>query len=474
MSRLPARPFAPRFARTFVHICASVAALSVVVLASAPFAQAAPRALTIDEAVALALRTSPRLSAARARADAGDVNAGSVSRRMLPSIHVSDEAQLWNAPFAIVFPSGAGGSTGGTTGMTASGFVVRNKETNTFVASFDQPLLGLFRANEERETLLEGSAGDRAEIAAAEADLRANVETQFLRVFEAAALEQIASASVHELGEQVTVAKARLASGVITQADLLRIEVATANAEQQGLEAHSQGQTARAQLFASMGLGPADAAELTLVEPAARLAAARSKGASSLATLLPRAQAQRPELARQAHLILAADRQVGARTYALLPDIDLEGAYVRTDGQVFAPPNSAYLGLKASWAIWEWGASNLQRKAAAIQADAARRDQEMLARQIEAELSASLAQGDAARGAVDTADKAVASAQEAYRVTDAALKAGAATTTDLLESQSALTQARLNLTRAQYELVLSDVALSHASGSVGVAGLAPL
>ena len=431
-------------------------------------AQAAPRALTIDDAVALALRTNPRLASARARAEGGDIYAASVGRRMLPAIHVSDEAQLWNAPFAIAFSSGAS-----TTPPMA--VVVRNRETNTFVASFDQPLMGLFRANDERETLTEESAGDRAQIAAGESDLRANVETQFLRVFEAQALEQIASSSVHELGDQVTVAKARLASGVITQADLLRIEVAVANAEQQALEAHSQGATARAQLFAAIGLSPADAAELTLVAPEARLAAVRAKGSSpSLAALMPQARDHRAELARQGHLILAAERQIGARTYALLPDIDLEGAYIRTDGQLFAPPNSAYLGIKASWAIWEWGASNLQRKAAAVQADAARRDEEMLARQIEAELSASLAQGDAARGAVGTADKAVASAQEAYRVTDAALKAGTATTTDLLESQSALSQARLNLTRAQYELVLSDVALAHASGSVGVAGLAPL
>jgi outer membrane protein len=449
-------------------------------LSAATLAKASPRALTIDDAVALALKTSPRLAGARARAEAGDVSAGSVGRRMLPSIHVSDEAQLWNAPFAIAFP---GGGTGGTTGATGTGtmpmaaqaFVVRNKETNTFVASFDQPLLGLFRANDEFTTLTEESAGDRAQLAASEADLRATVETQFLRVFEAQALEQIASSSVQELGEQVTVARARLASGVITNADLLRIEVAVANAQQQALEAHSQGVSARAQLFAAIGLGPADASELTLVEPAARLAAARSRASTpSLGSLLLQAQAHRAELARQAHLVLAADRQVGAKTYALLPDIDLEGAYIRTDGQLFAPPNSAYLGLKASWAIWEWGATDLQRKAAAIQADAAHRDQEMLARQIESELSASLAQGEAAHGAVDSADKAVASAQEAYRVTDAALKAGAATTTDLLESQSALTQARLNLTRAQYELVLSDVALAHATGSVGVAGLAPM
>ncbi len=451
----------------------ALAATLAATLSAASFAEAAPRALTIDDAVALALRTNPQLASARSRAEAGDINAASLGRRMLPSIHVTDEAQLWNAPFAIAFPSDM--STGTTPATPPMAFVVRNRETNTFTASFDQPLMGLFRANDERETLTEASAGDRAQIAAGEADLRANVETQFLRVFEAQALEQIAGSSVHELGDQVTVAKARLASGVITQADLLRIEVAVANAEQQALEAHSQGATARAQLFAAIGLSPPDAAELTLVAPEARLAAVRAKGSSpSLATLMPQARDHRAELARQGHLILAADRQVGARTYALLPDIDLEGAYIRTDGQLFAPPNSAYLGIKASWAIWEWGASNLQRKAAAVQADAARRDQEMLARQIEAELGASLAQGDAARGAVGTAEKAVASAEEAYRVTDAALKAGTATTTDLLESQSALSQARLNLTRAQYELVLSDVALAHASGSVGVAGLAPL
>ena len=432
--------------------------LLAIALSTTSIAEAAPRALTIDDAVALALQSSPRLGAARARAEAGDINVSSATRRMLPTIHVSDEAQYWNAPFNIPFPIPMGTSA-------VSIFTVRDQKTNTFTASADQPLLGLLRANDERETLLEQSAADRSQIAAAESDLRQTVETLFLHIFEAQALEEIAASSARDLGEQVTVAKARLASGVITQADLLRIEVAVANAVQQGLEAHSQGQTARAQLFATIGLAPSDAAELTLVEPTERLNAARAKPASgSLDALLPQARAHRPELAQQAHLVLAADRQTSSHGFALLPDLDLEGAYLRADGQPFSPKNSAFIGLKASWAVWEWGATNLQRKAAAVQANAARRDGEMLQRQIEAELAASLAQGDAARGAVDSAEKAVASAQEAYRVTDAALKAGAATTTDLLESQAALTQARLNLTRAQYELVLSDVALTHASG----------
>ena len=430
-----------------IRSCAAVAAL----MATTGLANAASRTLTIDEAVALALRSNPRLAAARARAESGEALASSTGRRMLPSIHVSDEAQYWNAPFSVAF---------GPMALT-----VRDQKTNTFAAAAAQPLVGLLRANDEQTAQAEQSAAQRAQVAAAESDLRATVETQFLHVFEAVALEQIAASSIRELSDQVTVAKARLASGVITKADLLRIEVAVANAQQQALEARSQAQTARAQLFAAIGIAPSDAAEFTLVEPTERLNAARnSKPAGTLGSLLPLAAQRRPELMQYAHLVSAAERQRRASGFALLPDIDFEAAYVRTDGQQFAPKNSAYVGLKANWAIWEWGATELQHKAAAIQAEAAQRDREMLERQIESELTASLAQGDAARGAVGSADKAVASAEEAYRVTDAAVKAGSQTTTDLLQAQSELTQARLNLIRAQYELVLSDVALARATG----------
>jgi outer membrane protein TolC len=434
--------------RPYILEGAAVAALLVTSVAPA---RAASRTLTIDEAVTLAMQSNPRLAAARSRVQASDDTASSTGRRMLPSVHLSEEFQHWDAPFILPFGS--------------MPILARQQTTNTFVASADQPVMGLFRTNAERESLSEQSAAARAQIEATQADLRATVETQFLRVFEAQALEQIAAASAKELGEQVTVAKARLASGVITNADLLRIEVAVANAQQQGLEAHSQGLTARSQLFAAIGIAPADSMEMTLVEPVERLNTARAASApGSLASLLPLAMQRRPELGQQNHLILAADRQRGAQTFAMLPDVDLEGSYLRLYGQPFQPPHSWFVGVKASWAIWEWGATDLARRAAIAQADAARRDRDTLEREIESELTSSLAQGEAARGAVGSAEKAVTSAEEAYRVTDASVKAGASTTTDLLQAQSELTQARLNLTRARYELALSDVTLTRATG----------
>jgi len=420
---------------------------------------AAPRSLTIDDAVALALRASPRLASARARREASEASATSAGRRMVFGVHVSDEFQRWNAPFAIAF--GMPGS-----GMPPVAFVAREQTTNTLAVTADQPLLGLGRAEKEREALVEQTSALEADVSAAESDIRQAVETQFIRFFEARALEDIAAASVKELSDQVTVAKARLGAGTITRADLLRIEVAVANAQQQRLAAESQQKSTRAQLMALMGVDPSESAELTLVEPTARL---MSRAAPRpLATLLPEARQRRPDLTAQSHLVLSAQHTASARNWAMLPDIDLEGGYLHLNGQPFQPVNSAYIGVKANWAIWEWGATDMQRRAAQAQHAAAERDRETLERQIEAELTASLADDEAARGAVGSAETAVTSAEEAYRVTQAAVNAGAATTTDLLQAEAELTQARLNLTRANYELALSQVAITHATGGVGL------
>lgn len=429
----------------------AVAAVSVAGLGLPHRAAAAGRALTVEQAVELALATNPRIASARERLRAADDQASSVRARLLPSVHLSEEYQVYNSAFLISFQPG-------------TAIQVRDQKTNTFVASAVQPVLGLLRIDHQQAAQGESAEAGRAQLLALEADLRQAVQTQFLRFFEARALEQIADASVRELGEQVTVARARLASGVITQADLLRIEVAVANARQEGLQALSQAQTARAQLVSIIGLPAEEAEGLELLEPAELLAAARRPEAP-LAALLPQARLRRPEVAQQHHLTLAADHQARALTYSLLPDIDLEAAYTRIDGQVFAPPNSAFVGVRAQWAIWEWGAIAYQRRAALAQASAARRDAEALQRQIEVEVTSSVAVGDAARGAVDAAEKAIASAEEAYRVTEAQVKAGTATTTDLLGAQASLTQARLNLARAQYELALARVSLGRATGS---------
>ena len=118
-----------------------------------------------------------------------------------------------------------------------------------------------------------------------------------------------------------------------------------------------------------------------------------------------------------------------ARLYALLPEADSVLVYRRTDGQEFLPKDSGYVGINAAWTIWEWGASFYFHRTAVAQARVAAAQTADVERQVTLEAATRLAQLKAARSAVDVASASIASAEEAWRVMEAQVKVGSATTT---------------------------------------------
>ena len=413
------------------------------------------RQLSMEEAEQLALQANPTLSAIKGRADGALLSARAGLSRMLPSVYLTDEYQHWNSPFSISFPSAS-------PDMPPAMFTARDQDSHTFTATVRQPLLGLLQKVDEYRAQRRNAAATAAQLKVAEESLRQGVRIAYIRHFEAQALEEIARQSEKELAEQITIAEAKLKAGVLTNADLLRVKVAAANAQQQEIVAHTQAAVARATILITAGLTPDDA--VTLVEPAALLAKARGESLGYRAAV-EHAMHARPEL-RVAQLgIEASKAQQRARFFALLPEINLEGGYIHIDGQVFAPRDAAFIGLRSTWLLWDFGATWFGYRAAGAQAEVARQELFAQRRQIATEVAAELMQSQSAKSAVRLAEQSIESAAEAYRVTDALVKAGSATTTDLLESQAALNQARLNLVRAQYQLAQAYVAVQHATGN---------
>lgn len=430
-----------------------VVGLAAVFCATASFAQ---ERITVDDAVKLALQGNYRLLTVGKRAAGSHDLALSTGARLLPSVRLSEELQHWDCPFAIDLATFSGKCQ-----TDPSQKVVREQNTNSFVATVSQPIVGLLHTGFDYGAQRANAAASDAGAKVARAQVVQTVRTIYLQHFEARALEQIAAASVAELADQVTVAEARLKAGVITNADLLRVQVAQANARQQQIAAHTQAVLSKANLLDAIGLG-ADAA-VELAEPTSLLTMAMQP-LPELAAATSRAAARRPELAQAAQAERAAERTRTARYLSLLPEVDAEGAYLRTDGQLFAPPNQWFVGVRATWNIWEWGASFFQARAAARQAEAVALEHGDEARQVALQVQTAAAQSQAAAVVVEVAQQAIGSAKEAYRVTQALVQAGSATTTDLLDAQSAFLTARLNLARAQYELAIQRVALARAIG----------
>lgn len=419
------------------------------VLGTGSRASAERRGLTLEEAEQLALDTSPQLRGIDARARAAEDLARSVRGRMLPALRFQNEFQHYDSPFVAPFEFGG------------QQFILRDQNTNTLVLNASQPLLGLAHLIEEYRAQRASAAATAEQARSAAAAVRRGLRLGFLRYFEARALTEIARQSEGELAEQVTIAEAKMKAGVLTNADILRLQVARANARQQGVQAQAQAEAARAAVLIAVGRPLEEGGDL--VEPAGLLTAAQAQ-APKVQAAVAQATAARPEIKLMQHVVRAAQHQARSRALAFLPELNLEGTYVRIDGQAFAPPNAVSLGIKAQWAFWEWGATYYQLRASRLQAAAAQEDLAQQQRQIATEVTSELALSTAARSAVDLARQTITSAEEAYRVTNVLLKAGSATTTDRLESQAALNQARLNLTRAQYQQAVAHVSLLYALG----------
>jgi outer membrane protein TolC len=397
----------------------------------------------------MALASGPSLVSARARAEAADALRKSARGRLLPSVVVSEEYQHWDGPFTIAFPGAPAGA-----GVTA-----RDQDTNTFAVAASQPLLGLLRRSEAYKAQARSAEAASAGVRVSEAAAREAIEVEYLRMFEAQSLSDIAKVSETELSQQVSVTEAEVKAGTRTNSDLLRVKVALSNARQQGIEAGTQVTVARANLLGVIGYPPDDAS-VVFSEPTSLLKQVSAEKPNSARALELRPEVQQAELQAE-----AAQHEERSHFYGLLPEVDLEAAYSRVDGQVFAPKNSAFVGVKAAWPIWEWGASEHARRAAAAQARALQSDAEGQRRQVRVELAARGAELEAAKSAVRLAEETIASAEEAYRVTDALVRAGSGTISDLLDAQSALSQARHHLTRARYEHAIARIQLERSAGT---------
>lgn len=418
-------------------------------------APGAPK-LPQDEVLRRALATSASLRGARARREVALGRAHSVRGLLLPGVAVSYEAQRWDSPYLVGFPIGPDPSH-----LTMVPFPARDQDTSALAVTAGQPLLGLLHIGSDVAAASSASDAAAADARTAEADVKQQVLAQLLRLFEARALKEIASASVAQLDDQLQVARARLQSGVLTRADVLRIETAAANARQQQIQADAQEVSERAGLLVAIGESPdtrdVDFADPVLPEPTP---------APELDAALRGALARRSEVESARLVEEAAQRSARARTFDLLPEVSAEGAWLRITGQPFSPETSWFIGLRADWAVWDWGAKWFARSAAAAQADAAAAQQAGVRDQVSVEVAARLAGTRAAANAVEAARTGIVSAEEAYRVTDALVQAGSATTTDLLDAQAALTTARSNLARARYAYALTRVDLARATGEL--------
>ncbi len=329
-------------------------------------------------------------------------------------------------------------------------------------------------ALEVTETLYAGGrvganiAASRAAREAALADLRATMADELLRVrvgFLDALLarEQInvQQENVRLLEERLQQVRHRFEAGTVSNFDLLRAEVALANARPDLIEARSAFDIALANLKLAMGTGPN--------EPLPQVEGDLVAGEFNVdeAAAQREAQQQRPELSALERRIEAAGERISGARGGYLPSVEAFASYNVAEHPTGADDyvDGWRAGLRGSWAIWDSG----QTRGEVIQARARQRQAELaLARartSVSVEVTQALRTLREAYELLSAARRSVQQAEEGLRLAEARYQSGVATQLDVLDAQVALTEARTNVLQANYRNATAIARVRRAIGS---------
>ncbi len=296
------------------------------------------------------------------------------------------------------------------------------------------------------------------------------VRTQFYGVLLAREKIKVQEENVHLFEQQLKDAKSRFDAGTTSNFEVLRAEVALANGRPPLIQARNDYRIAIEQLRQVLGFVTTYGANVTKVPELAGSLEVGAQANYQLTDALAAAHANRPELQRLAKLQDAGEQNVRTNRAGYMPEVDLVGSYNWTRGATSAGWNGRrdgwIAGLQAQWNIFDGRATAGRVIQARSQLEQTKLSLAEVTLAVEVEVRRAYSSLVEAWELVEASNKVVEQAQEALRLANVRYSAGTATQLDVLTSQVALTEARLNQLQAYYGY---NVALAGMRRAVGQA-----
>ena len=431
-----------------------LAAPLVVLLGVAP-APAQDR-LTLEDAIARAQSASPAARAARAAAQEGAERLRGAQAGWWPRVDVSEAVHRGDQPVYVF------GSLLSQRRFTAANFAIDalnhpDALTNHRTAiTAEQPLFSAEVLTGVRAARV-GRALAAAGREAVERDLAVDATRAFGEALVAQSASRAAAAAVTSAEEDLRRTRERRAAGVVTEADVLLVEVHLARMRARRVEATARRQVALAALNRVMG-EPLDrdyVLQPATPDPSPHPPAAQLEAAA----LLGRPEARQAALQEQ----LARVHQAGARA-ALLPQVGLQGGY-EWNGARFGDRSGAWnVSVQARWNLFA-GLGDLSRiraaGAARDRAEALRTSAEqglrLEARTARSQLEAALAREGVGR-------TAVLHALESQRIIRDRYESGLAGVHEVLRAANAVLDAEALRIAAVVDVMVGRAAVRKATG----------
>lgn len=395
--------------------------------------------LSLTDALALATSGNRRIAEADREVDAAAARVRDTRGRLLPATTGSGRYTWYTSALrnAVALPAGL------VPGATNPSFVIREQQSGRLNGA---TVIPLDVTGQLWKTLTAAQAGYRGERARAWATTLAQkvvVIRAYFDLLQARELRGVVEQNIELDRAQVANAQQRYDAGRLTKNELLVVQVALQDREQQERQRNLDIDRARRDLNEAIGR-PVDA-------PTAVVNVADRPSLPSVDDALKDAFANNPVLLSLVEEQQRLEDTATALARGRLPRFEGGGTADWTSEKILQPQGigSGYVGF--SWDLGTDGRREAQLAEARIQADRNRLAIERELRELESAVRDTRDAAAERLAALDTARAAVGQAEENLRIRQQQFDAGRATSEDVLDAQSLLTQQRATLATALYE-----------------------
>jgi outer membrane protein len=295
-------------------------------------------------------------------------------------------------------------------------------------------------------------------------DLILEVKEAYFGILKAEKLKKVATQAVEQLEAHLQLAQAFYDEGIIAKNELLQTEVEMAQARQNLIKAENS--VALAKSFFNKLLRTELDSELEIEDILEYHAITLT-----LPQCLEKAELSRTEIKELSLNILSAEEGVKLAKSSYYPTIYLAGTYGRESDELLlgADPGEDVdiwaLTVKVEWTFWEWGKSKHDVSASRAKVAQVKYLLRELKDAIQLQVKDAYLNLREAEKNIEVAQTAVIQAKENFRMNEERYKQQVATSTDVLDAQTLLTQARSNYFNALSEHNIAWAQLERAMGT---------
>jgi outer membrane protein len=464
----------------------------VMILLAIVSASGQPLSLTIEDAVSRAIETSRLLKASRARVSQSEAKIEEANIGSLPTFTLTGGYnRLSNVP-AFTFDNAStitglltllnalpGSSLQGQfseTYINNAGAVVRQQSANSaptfpiildqiqFQLNAQQVLYAGGRIDASKEIAKYTTEASRFDVENDKLSIAFAVRQAYWAMYKAQELRKSLDESAKQLSARIVDAKNMNKAGMLTSNDVLKLQVSLSNINVQILDIDNQ---IRSGMIAMNNLiGVPLTTELQLATNPQNV----PKNAEQQSELVSYAISRRPDILANEKRISAAQSAINLSEASWYPTVALAGnvLYANPNQRVF-PVRSQFdatwaVGINFSWNIWNWNLTRYQTDESKAQLIQIEESTKALQDNIKVEVMQNYMSLQPAKERIKVSNESVQQAEDNYSIISNKLKAGTATSTDVLEAQSLLLQSKINTISATVDYEIAQVKLMKSLG----------